>query len=56
MLHGLAKHDMADAIEHVVRGIDEVRVKLREAFVARDTGSTGALGGADFKVTRCNWT
>lgn len=50
VLHGVAKHDMAEAIEHVVCGIGEVKDDLQEAFLARDTGRTGALGGAAFKV------
>ncbi|CAB1096682.1 unnamed protein product [Ectocarpus sp. CCAP 1310/34] len=49
VLHGVAKHDMAEAIEHVVCRIGEVKDGLQEAFVARDTGRTGALGGAAFK-------
>lgn len=51
MLHGVAKHDMAEAIEHVVSGISEVREELQQAFLARDKGFTGALGGPDFKAS-----
>lgn len=43
---------MAEAIEHVVRGIEEVRDELQEAFLARDSGRTGALGGPAFKVNK----
>lgn len=46
----MAKHDMAEAIEHVVGGIEEVKEDLQEAFWARDGGRTGALGGPAFKV------
>lgn len=52
VLHGVAKHDMAEAIEHVVRGIGDVKGELQKAFLARDTGCTGALGGSAFKVWR----
>ena len=48
----MAKHDMAEAIEHVVRGIGDVKEELHKAFLARDTGGTGALGGSAFKVKR----
>lgn len=41
---------MADALEHVVCGIGEVKEALEQAFLARDKGLTGALGGSDFKV------
>ena len=50
VVQGAAKHDMAEAIEHVVCGIGDVREELHEAFLARDPGRTGALGGAAFKV------
>ena len=53
VLHGVAKHDMAEAIEHVVRGIGDVKEELHKAFLARDTGRSGALGGSAFKV-RCS--
>ncbi|CAM9208018.1 unnamed protein product, partial [Scytosiphon promiscuus] len=49
VLHGLAKHDMAEAVEHVVCGIRDAKEDLQEAFLARDTGRTGALGGSAFK-------
>lgn len=55
VLHGLAKHDMAEAVEHVVRGIGEIKVGLEQAFLARDTGRTGALGGSAFKVGAVQW-
>lgn len=41
---------MAEAIEHVVCGIGDIKEELREAFLARDTGRTGAVGGSAFKV------
>ncbi len=50
VVQGVAKHDMAEAIEHVVCGIGDVKEELHEAFLARDPGRTGALGGAAFKV------
>lgn len=50
VLRGVAQHDMAEAIEYVVCGIAEVRDELQEAFLVRDKGRTGALGGTDFKV------
>lgn len=50
VLQEVAKHDMAEAIEHVVGGIEEVKDDLQEAFWARDGGRTGALGGPAFKV------
>lgn len=50
VLNGIAKHDMAEAIEHVVCGIADMKSDMREAFSARDRGNTGALGGCDFKV------
>lgn len=50
VLHGVARHDMAEAIEHVVCGIGDIKEELEEAFLARDTGRTGALGGSAFKV------
>lgn len=50
VVHGLAKHDMAEAVEHVVCGIADIKVDLEQAFLARDTGRTGALGGSAFKV------
>lgn len=53
VLHGVAKHDMAEAIEHVVRGIGDVKDELKKAFLARDTGGSGALGGSAFKVGSC---
>lgn len=55
VVQDVAKHDMAEALEHVVRGIGEVEDELREAFIARDKGRTGALGGSDFKASgwRC---
>lgn len=52
VLQEVAKHDMAEAIEHVVGGIGEVKDELQEAFLARDSGRTGALGGPAFKVTK----
>lgn len=55
VLHGVAKHDMAEAIEHVVRGIGDVKEELHQAFLARDTGHTGALGGSAFKVRGSSW-
>ncbi|CAM9447460.1 unnamed protein product, partial [Hapterophycus canaliculatus] len=50
VLHGLAKHDMAEAVEHVICGISDIKGDLEEAFLARDTGRTGALGGSAFKA------
>lgn len=50
VIHGVAKHDMAEAIEHVVRGIGDVKEELHKAFLARDVGLSGALGGPAFKV------
>lgn len=46
----MAKHDMAEAIEHVMCGIGDVKEDLQEAFLARDTSRSGALGGSAFKV------
>lgn len=48
----VAKHDMVEAIEHVVVGIEEAKDDLQEAFLARDSGRTGALGGPAFKVKK----
>lgn len=50
VVHGMVKHDMAEAIEHVVCGIGDIKEELREAFFTRDSGRTGALGGPAFKV------
>eukprot|EP00903_Cladosiphon_okamuranus_P011997 g11266.t1 len=49
VLHGVAKHDMSEAIEHVVHRIGDVKEDLQKAFLARDTSHSGALGGSAFK-------
>lgn len=51
VLHGVAKHDMAEALEHIVSGISEVKDELQQAFLARDKEHTGAIGGPDFKAS-----
>lgn len=43
---------MAEAIEQAILGISKVKDELLQAFVARDKGHTGALGGPDFKVQK----
>lgn len=55
VLQEVAKHDMAEAIEHVVGGIEGAKDELQEAFLARDSGRTGALGGPAFKVQKTSW-
>lgn len=52
ILQDVAKHDMSEAIEHVVCGLKEVEDDLMQAFLTRDKGRTGSLGSSDFKVSR----
>lgn len=51
VLHRVVKHDMAEALKHVVSGISEVKDELQHAFLIRDKGRTGAIGGPDFKAS-----
>ena len=41
---------MSEAIEHVVSALGDVEEEMRQAFLARDKGRTGALPGSNFKV------